>query len=271
MIRKLARHLLRILPDALGFRLVLSLVGRTQHVQMSPIESAAISRAKRIRYGDDAANTAFEWGTGPLIVLVHGFGGRAAQTAPLAVALAARGYKCVAIDVTGHGDTKKRFTRWSYFLRDIEALSRSLRSEVFAYVCHSAGGLTMMATRQHGRIKAQKYVCVCAPSYPFPPINAVRAALSPSPGVMTRYKEYLGAELGMPWKELESGGSYKGAGSDLLLIYDERDRFIAHTEGDRIHSLCSGSTLIKTRDYSHQRILAAPELPAIVHEFLERE
>jgi pimeloyl-ACP methyl ester carboxylesterase len=188
--------------------------------------------------------------------------------APLAASLAALGYRCVAPDVTGHGEAKKNYTRWSYFLRDVEALTQSLDTEVFAFVGHSAGGMTMMALRKHGRIDASRYVCICAPSYPFPPLNGIKKLLNPGDGVMERYKNYLGREFGMPWRLLEAGESYANAGSDTLLIYEERDRFVPHSEGDRIQALCPGSTLIKTRDYSHQRILGASELSCIVGQFL---
>jgi len=268
MIRKLAPHLLKILPDQLGYRLVLSLSGATQAVPLSEPERQAMASAKPLRYGGQ--NTAWDWGAGPLVILVHGWGGRAAQMAPLAACLATRGYRCVAPDVAGHGDAKKPYTRWSYFLRDIEALTRSLGSEVFAFVGHSAGGLTMMAVRRKGRIASRRYVCICAPSYPFPPVDRIRQLLDPSDGVMERYKAYLGREFDVPWQALEAGDSFAAAGGDVLLIYDERDRFVPHTEGDRIHALCPGSTLIKTQGYGHQRILAAPELLEHVGDFLGR-
>jgi pimeloyl-ACP methyl ester carboxylesterase len=267
VIGKIAPQLLKILPDALGYRLLLSLTGATQPVPLSVPEQQALSASRPVRFGADGANTAWEWGTGPLVILIHGWGGRAAQMAPLAASLAAQGYRCVAPDITGHGDASKQHTRWSYFLRDIEALTRALRSDVFAFVGHSAGGMTMMAVRRHRRIKARCYVCICAPSYPFPPLNRVRQLLNPGDGVMERYKDYLGREFDISWPVLERGESYAAAGADLLLVYDERDRFVPHSEGDRIHALCPGSTLIKTRDYSHQRILTAPELPDHIGRF----
>lgn len=226
--------------------------------------------AQLVQFGEDGSNIAFEWGDGPAVILVHGWGGQAAQMAPLAAAVAGLGYRCIAPDITGHGDAIQRTTRWSYFLRDIEALAQSLDCAVHAYVGHSAGGLTMMAVRRHGRISARRYVCICAPSYPFPPVRRVQELLNPREGVMERYKSYLGREFEIPWEALQGGASFAGAGEDLLLIYDQRDRFVPHSEGNRINALCPGSTLIKTTEYGHQRILAAPELPKLVGDFIAR-
>jgi pimeloyl-ACP methyl ester carboxylesterase len=267
MIGKLARQLMRILPDALSYRLMLSQIGKTEHVAALPIEQEAIARGKPFKYGADG-KSAFEWGSGPLLILVHGWNGSAAQIAPLAVALADKGYRCVAFDITGNGGDGTYFTRWSYFLRDIDTLTRSLQSEVFAYIGHSSGGTTMMAARRGGRIDAERYVCICSPSYPFLSVDHAAQAFEPNERIMQRYKQYLAGDFGIPWAELEAGGSFEGMRDNLLLVYDERDRMVPHSQGDLIRARCSGSRLVKTNKYGHKRILTAPELPRAIIDFL---
>lgn len=270
MIRRLARRLIGMLPDELGYRLMLSQIGKTERVALLPAEIEAIALARHFQYGPDG-NYAFEWGTGPLVILVHGWNGSAAQMAPLAVELARRGYRCVALDITGNGGDGKHFTRWSYFLRDVEALTRALHSEVFAYIGHSSGGTTMMAARRGGRIFAERYVCICSPSYPFLSINHVAQVFAPNERVMQRYKQYLAGDFGIPWQQLKAGGSFDGIGDNLLLFYDERDRMVPHSQGDFIHARCAGSRLVKTNKYGHKRILTASELPDAIIEFLAGE
>lgn len=237
---------------------------------MLPAEIAAMSSARHFRFGPESYDTAYEWGAGPLVILVHGWGGRAAQMAPLAVTLAAAGFRCAALDITGNGAPGRHFTRWSYFIRDIEAVTRTLQSEVFAYVGHSSGGTTMMAARARGLIRADRYVCVCSPSYPFLSVDAARNALDPSEKVMEHYKRHLADDFGIAWSELQAGGCYEGAGEDLLLVYAEKDRLVPHQEGDRIHVLCPGSTITKLKDYGHRSILTAPELARAANDFLTR-
>ena len=67
---------------------------------------------------------------------------------------------------------------------------------------------------------------------------------------------------------LEAGGAWQGLGRDLLLCYDEKDRFIAHSDGERIQALCPGATLVKTRQFGHSRILGAAALAQTVQGFL---
>jgi pimeloyl-ACP methyl ester carboxylesterase len=270
MRHKIARPLIKLLPASLGHRLIVALSGKTDEVTLSPAEAEAMASARPLSYGPGGKNTAFEWGAGRLIILMHGWGGRAAQMAPLAVILAGQGFRCVAADVTGHGDTSNRLVRWHYFLRDVEALTQSLQSEVYAYVGHSSGGTTLMAVRRRSGIKAQRFICICSPSYPFLAIDSVRQNFDPGDRVLDRHRQYLAREFGMPWRDLERGGSFDGAGENLLLVYDARDRLVPHSEGDRIHTLCNGSKLIKTNSYGHRRVLTAPELFQSAGDFLAR-
>jgi len=103
---------------------------------------------------------------------------------PLAIEIAKSGFRCVAIEVTGHGSSPGNRTGWAHFIEDVAALTRSLDQEVHAYVAHSAGGLTTMAARSLKAIQAKLYVCICAPSYPFPPIDVIRKRLNPGQGLI---------------------------------------------------------------------------------------
>lgn len=268
MLIKAARYALQVVPESMAFSITRTLAAMTQRPSVTPQEREAMAHATKLHYGEDKLNVAWSWGEGPLVVLVHGWGGRAAQMAPLALHLAQLGLRAVAIDITGHGDSPKSHARWSYFLNDIAALTQALNTEVHAYVAHSAGALAMMAARKLKGISAQRYVCICAPSHPFPPVAVIEKKLRPPKGVVERYKHYLAGEFETTWDALQTGVSFDDAGSALLLVYDEADRFVSHTEGDRIQALCPDSRLIKTDGYGHLKILAAPELAAAVGEFI---
>jgi pimeloyl-ACP methyl ester carboxylesterase len=157
------------------------------------------------------------WGAGPAVILVHGWGGRASQMAPLAASLAEQGFQAIALDVTGHGTSKSRKTKWDYFIRDIAELSRSVGVEIYAYIGHSAGGLTTMAARSLKGITAGRFVCICSPSHPFPAIVGIKRRLDPPPAVINRYKKFIAEQFETNWDMLETASPYAGADDDLLL------------------------------------------------------
>jgi predicted alpha/beta-fold hydrolase len=271
MLMRAAKFLVNVAPEAMANSIVRFLAAMTQRPPISSFEQEAMAQASKMSYGENNKNVAWVWGDGPLVIFVHGWGGRAAQMAPLALHAATLGFRSVAIDVTGHGDSPKRHTRWDYFLRDIAAATQVLHEEVYAYVGHSAGALCMMAARGLKGIHAQRYACICAPSFPFPPINVIQKKLNPKEAVLESYKAYIAGQFETTWEQLRAGCSYADAGSDTLLFYDETDRFVSHSEGDRIQALCPGAQVVKTRAYSHQKILAAPELAQTLGAFLKKE
>jgi pimeloyl-ACP methyl ester carboxylesterase len=222
--------------------------------------------ASKITFGK-RGNTAWSWGHGPVIVLVHGWGGRAAQLAPLAATIAQQGYRCVAVDVTGHGDSPGDRTSWRCFIDDVGDIGREL-GEVVAYVGHSAGGLASMAARRIVGLSASCFVCVCAPSHPFPPIRAIQQALDPPQSVLDAYRAYLAKQFEASWTELEAGLAFANMEARLLLCYDKKDRFVDHSEGDLIQRMCPHARLIKTNDHGHTKILASEELSSAIVAFL---
>ncbi len=271
MVLPLTRILLRLSPDWLANRLIRTLAARTQRPRVTDALQQAMAQAEHLHYGAQGQHAAWAWGHGPLVILVHGWNGRADQLAPLALDISRRGFRCVAIDVTGHGGSPSQRTAWADFITDIAALSQSLEQEVYAYVGHSAGGLAMMATRALKGIRAQRYVCICAPSHPFPPIDVIRQRLNPSARLVERYKDHIAQQFHASWAQLEAGHAFAGVGPELLLFYDEADRFVVHGEGDRIQRLCPGALLEKTKTYGHTKVLAAPELADAVGTFLLRQ
>jgi pimeloyl-ACP methyl ester carboxylesterase len=269
MLLQIARRVIQVVPETVALSIARNLATRTERAPVTPAEQAAMLGATKIYYGANNRNVAWAWGEGPLVIFVHGWGGRASQMALLASYVSKLGFRSVALDVTGHGSSSESHTRWEYFLRDIAALSQSLETTVHAYVGHSAGGLTMMAARRLKGIGAKRYVCICAPSHPHPPIKAIQKKLNPRQGVLELYKQHIAGQFESTWERLQTGCSFADTGSDLLLIYDETDRYIDHAEGDRIQRLCPGSELVKYRGYGHVKILAAPEMIQTVGRFLE--
>jgi pimeloyl-ACP methyl ester carboxylesterase len=262
------RFALRALPHPLAARLMICAANRPPRPPVSAAEQAALEGSRELAYGAPAGRLARSWGTGPLVLLVHGWGGRAEQMAPLAKALAGAGYRAVALDVTGHGNSAGTATAWSHFVDDLASLARELQAPVRAIVGHSAGGLAAMVAQWHGLVEAERYVCIASPSYPYPPLEGVARRLAPPAGLLRRYRTYLADQLRAQWSQLEACEAFAGLGDRLLLIYDEKDRFVSHTQADRIASVCTGARVHKTSEYGHTRLLLAPQVREEVCRFV---
>lgn len=264
MLIKATRHVFNVVPDKVGFPLLKSLSAKVDRSPLTQDEQAAMERAERLQL---AGRPVYRWGTGPLVLLVHGWAGRAGQMAPLALALSEAGFQAVAFDVKGHGEAPGSSTSWATFFQDLENISQALNQPIHACIGHSAGALTLMASRRRG-LSAERYVTICSPSHPFPALDFIRRILAPSEGVMRAYERDLAAQFDCSWETLETGASYLGAGPETLLIYDVADKVVPPSEGDKLLGICPKAQLRKLGPAGHTRLLSTPELSHTVLDFL---
>jgi pimeloyl-ACP methyl ester carboxylesterase len=268
MIEAAVRMGVALLPSEWRFRVVRHLASRPARAKVSPSELLAMAVAQPIRLGADQRIPAWTWGEGPMVALVHGWGGRAAQMAPMALHLANNGFCAVAFDLTAHGESRATEAGWDSFVRDIADAAHAL-GPLSGFVGHSAGGLALSAARALAGVQADRFVCICAPHHPYPPLQIMARRLNPGEKVLQRYRDLLGSQLQVGWSALEAGRFWRELGPETMLCYDEKDRYIDHSDGDRILALSGGIVLVKTRQHGHVRILSADDVLASITRFLK--
>lgn len=271
MLTTLVRSVLPALPTAVGFRLTRLLAGVPPSLSLKERDREALASGERIEFGRRTRKVAWSWGEGPLVVLVHGWGARVTQVATLARHLAEAGCEAVAFDVTAHGESEGWRVSFRDFIADVAEMAEAVDRSVHACVGHSAGGLGMMAARRARGLRAERYVCLCAPLYPYVPIRAIRRRLNAPEAVLDRCREHYGRQFGASWEELKSGSAFAPSdGAELLLVYDESDEVVDHRDGDRIRELWPSASLLKTEGLGHREVLWTPEVMDEVARFVVR-
>ena len=84
-------------------------------------------------------------GTGPAVVLLHAGGERRTVWRPVAARLQAAGFRSVAVDQRGHGETGGRGDRLSEFVDDASALLDYLGVPVVLVGCSLGGFVSLLA------------------------------------------------------------------------------------------------------------------------------
>jgi pimeloyl-ACP methyl ester carboxylesterase len=112
--------------------------------------------------GSFEGNAYWAWGSGPTVLLVHGWQGRGAQLAAFVEPLVAAGHRVVCWDAPAHGESPESYAT---VVAIGFALSRFARSQgnLHAIVAHSLGGLAASIAIQEG-IQVSKLVLVASPS-----------------------------------------------------------------------------------------------------------
>lgn len=247
------RFVLFFLPVALGTRIVISLAGVRLKYRMKDEEAKWLERVERISYGK--GKVAWRTGEGPLVVLLHGYGGCAAQLYKIADMLVKEGFSVVAPDITSHGHSDGEKIMFRDFIDDVAILRDHLGEEVYAYVGHSAGGMCMMAGRRIHGLQAKKYICITTPSYPYPPIRAVQRRLNPPASVLEGYKGFIASQFEGKWGELDRQIYDYLPEDNLLLIYDNKDRFLLPGDLEAIQAYWPSAQKLITQEAGHEGVL----------------
>ncbi len=256
--------------DALEMAAMLAgILGKSSILQIRPKDEGFLAQAETFPFGD--GRVGWSVGTGPLVLLVHGYSGRGTQMAALAHAIAEHGFRAVYFDAGGHGSSQPEKVGFSTFIADTRAIVRHLNVPVFAMVGHSAGGLAMMRARELHGISAERYVLIAAPLFPYPALETMF-----SRGATLEALDYVKAMLAdqfqTNWSALVKGSAYiPEQGKSLLAIYDSGDKQVRHTDAERLAGIWSGALVLNTRGYGHNRVLQAPETLRAVTAFLSSD
>ena len=252
---------LSILSPRLGFSLTKLLVSFPRHLSAKARDLKTIEQAKVIEFKRNGKKVALSWGQGPVVILFHGWEGRSTQMAPIAQKLASQGYQAIALDFTGHGESQGRQCRFDDLIADVAALHdyvlEHISPEVHAMVGHSAGGVCMMESRLRHNIKVNNFVVVSSPSAPYPAIEALRKNLKVPQNILNLVQASIAQSFQTDWPTMLAGKVYTARHNNerLLLVYDESDKIISHTDGDKIAGIFPQSSLIKTQGFGHTKVL----------------
>jgi len=262
-----------------------------QAMPLRPQDAALLEGAQAFRFGPEDSRCAWTVGEGPLVLMIHGWGGRGVQMAPLARSLALAGFRCVFFDAGGHGDSRREPIGFDLFINDAAALTKHVAEPVFAWIGHSAGGLGTMAARALRGLEAERYVCIAAPLFPYVPIETIKQKFAPSKQVIDLVKRALAAQFETNWPALEAGGVFQpglarnaragdaqarnGArhatrhARKLLLAFDIDDERVRHADAERIAEVWPGARIVKTEKFGHNKILQSPEVLTQTLAFLK--
>ncbi len=210
---------------------------------------------------------AWTWGAeeGPTIALLHGWEGRAAQLGGFAAPLTAAGFRVVALDAPGHGESPGRSSSLVAMGRALLALGEHV-GPLAGVVAHSAGTVAAIHALRRG-LAAERLVSV-APGVDledyargFARLFGLNAAVS------ARMRQRIERVLGVHWEELDPRRTPRKDQVPLLVVHDRGDREAPFSGGGELAEAWS-ARLIPTEGLGHTRILRDPAVLAAATAFL---
>lgn len=267
----------RVAPQAAvrAFRWLLSHMPRRR---LSAREQVFLDGAQRCDIDcGDAVLAGYSFGSGPVVLLVHGLQGSAANFRALAPVLAQAGYRALAFDAVNHGNSPPgtAFSSRSVgHLRQVLAQVAAQFGPVHGIVCHSAGAYLAMLALCEASTAVEK--CVYLAPYPdiattlrtFADYLWLPRAVEPR---LRRWFEDIG---GLPFEQQSMRHCLPRHGASrnpaCLFVHDADDR---HIPLDCTHATLRHlphARLHVTSGLGHFHILKEPGVIAHIVDFLKR-
>lgn len=244
-------------------------VGADQQPTMWKARRSTVRIPGIARRGTDVV--VYEWGRGAdVVVLVHGWNGRASQFAVLVRELVAEGCRVVAFDAPAHGDTPGRSTYLIDWTDALAALA-TRHGRLRAVVGHSFGGLAALVAAADG-LPVDRVITVAAPA----DADTLHSQFQSMLGYGDRTAEALRVKFADryfpgepdPFARLSAIIRPVPATVPLLAVHDEGDRVVPFGELARIAGANAGARVLATRGFGHNRVLESDPFLDAVLEFV---
>lgn len=200
----------------------------------------------------------YQLGSGPAVILVHGWSGGAYQFFPLMRGLAQIGFRAIAFDHFAHGHSSGKQASLQSFVNATESVIRLVKSKVsdgiVGIVGHSLGCNAIANTDQ--KLIGDAAIMLISPIFDMPKFFAQQIQL---PGLHPDLAGKYMARL-----EQKSKLDYERMSLVIKLLPYDSQTVIAHDKSDRISSFndsakfCAKNPLTKlniTNDLGHERII----------------
>jgi pimeloyl-ACP methyl ester carboxylesterase len=252
----LFRFIISALPSQLAARFAL-FIARFPAIKpkLKERDRAALASATGFTFSE-GSRVAYSWGSGPIIILIHGWEGRASQLAPIAQALAKKGFCAIAYDGKAHGKSTGKSTTFLGIQQDIQAITKHLNQPIHAYVAHSAGGLSLMAARIKHNVTAKHFITLAAPRAPYPFINTLKRELGIGNKTKQHCQNQVAKQFDLSWDALMDGFAFEGSEQGkLLAIFDEQDELVDPADADVVIKRWPNAQTYTTQDLGHIKVL----------------
>ena len=218
------------------------------------------------------------WGAGPVVYLVHGWGGTLEQLTPLVAPLLDRGLQVVAFDGLSHGRSDPG--AHGAGSSDAVELGRSLDAVAArfgparAVVAHSMGALSALLAIRDGWLGAERLVLIAPPKGIPDLLVRLRSELGLGERTTLRLLDRVRRRTGYAPDELDlvtiATALEPRERPDLLVVHDLLDREVPHGPSARLVQCWPEAQLFSTAGLGHRRVLADAAVGGAVARFVDR-
>ena len=201
----------------------------------------------------------FTAGEGPAVLLIHGWGERAATLGGFIAPLTDAGFRVVGVDLPGHGGSTGQMSNPIVSARAVREVADHFGG-AHALIAHSLGGHAALWAMNEG-LRVNRAVLI-APNVDMGyAMGTFEVLFSLPANAMTGLKRRIGRRYGPNiWRDLS--GEYLVRRNEIpgLVFHDPDDPQVPFEGSEELVSAWSGSRLIEARELGHGAITRDPSV-----------
>lgn len=232
-----------------------------ERVPLSAVEAAALAAAAAPPLRHEGLKLA-RWtlGTGPRVVLVHGWNSRGAHLLGFAAPLVAAGCSVTLFDLPGHGDSTGHAASVVHAGRALRAVMADA-GEVHAVIGHSMGSAAALLAFAQG-LSVRRSVHLAGPSSLTPMVQGLAHAHGLAAADATAFAGWVEGFIGTRLAHVDLPRLQHGLRHPGLIVHDPEDRTVPMAASEALHAAWPGSRLERVSGLGHRRLLADADVIA---------
>ena len=194
---------------------------------------------------------------GPVVLLLHGWGGHAAQLLPLAQALMDQGLRPVLVDLPAHGRSQGSTSNLPQFARAIEYLTARLQPQghaVRAVAAHSLAANALAYAAARG-LPVARLALLAPPASPHAYTRLFARVFGLSENTRERLQQRVEAREGILMRQFEPAAVGPRVAVPTLIVHDREDRINQFADAEAYRDAIAGARLMPTQGLGHTRLL----------------
>ena len=213
--------------------------------------------------------TVMSWGSGPVVLCVHGWSSRGLRFVRFIKPLTEAGYKVVAFDGPAHGSSSGSHVDAMEYAESILAVAENTGA-IHAILAHSFGATATMLALEKG-LTVDRAVFFSALNGIRGPLDFLGARLQLPNAVLDKVKRAFEEKFSRTIESLEAVRVVPHLKHfPLLVCHDKDDPLLPHHNALDLVRVWTGSELITTLGVGHEGILDDPHLIQAATSFLLR-
>jgi pimeloyl-ACP methyl ester carboxylesterase len=207
---------------------------------------------------------------GPVVVLVHGWGGHAGQMLALADSLQAQGLRPVILELPAHGRNTGSTSNLPQFARAIEYVLARLRQQghhLGALVAHSLAANASAYAASRGLL-VDKLVLLAPPASPYEYTRLFAHVFGLRESTRAAMQGLIEAREGIVMPQFEPAAVGPRIAQPTLVVHDRQDSINRFADGQAYSQAIHGARLLATQGLGHRHILKDAQVLEAVTAFV---